>query len=425
MSSVNGTLEWIDKCSKNSIFKVEKSLLSKLNEWNFDKKSITHRSGRFFSINGLLIETNYGDTFRWSQPIIKQPEIGILGFITKIQEGRRLFLVQAKIEPGNINKTQLSPTVQATKSNYTRVHSGRKTNFLEYFLDRDKSKVLVDRIQLEQGSRFYKKVNRNILVEIDDDIDFCCDQHRWIDSKEMSELLLHDNVFNMDSRSVLSCFLVADSHTFSLHDNNDILNWMSNLKSNYFLTRKIIPLSDMHNWKVSDKRIFNTLMNDFEVIGVNVMSNGREVDSWSQPILKEEELGLVGFITKKIHDVEHYLVKAIIEPGIAEMMLTATVQVSDYKNHKSDTENNKYMEYFINPNNTRDENSIIHDSIQSEEGGRFFHFQNRNMVVAVDDNFEIDGGDYIWMNYNQVLNFINYGLFNIEARILMACHKFR
>jgi oxidase EvaA len=47
----------------------------------------------------------------WSQPIINQPEVGYLGFIVKKINGVMHFLIQAKIEPGNVNCVQLSPTI--------------------------------------------------------------------------------------------------------------------------------------------------------------------------------------------------------------------------------------------------------------------------------------------------------------------------
>ena len=62
--------------------------------------------------------------------------------------------MQAKIEPGNVNYVQLSPTLQATKSNYTQVHKGRKPLFLDYFQERDNCEVLLDQFQSEQGARY-------------------------------------------------------------------------------------------------------------------------------------------------------------------------------------------------------------------------------------------------------------------------------
>ena len=41
-------------------------------------------------------------------------------------------------KPGNINNIQLSPTVQATKSNYLRAHGGKKTKFIDYFIKKTK-----------------------------------------------------------------------------------------------------------------------------------------------------------------------------------------------------------------------------------------------------------------------------------------------
>ena len=60
------------------------------------------------------------------------------------------------------------PTLQATRSNYTRVHKGRSPLYLEYFTGEKKVEILVDQLQSEQGARFYQKRNRNIIVEVDE-----------------------------------------------------------------------------------------------------------------------------------------------------------------------------------------------------------------------------------------------------------------
>ena len=75
--------------------------------------------------------------------------------------------MQAKIEPGNVNKIQISPTIQATKSNFTQKHGGNKPKYLEYFLDNNNHKIIVDQIQSEQSSRFFKKRNNNWGLEFE------------------------------------------------------------------------------------------------------------------------------------------------------------------------------------------------------------------------------------------------------------------
>src|ERR1035437_3582754 len=130
-------ISWFDQKNRDESFVVNEIPFSELDQWYFteNKRSIVHKSGKFFRIEGLHVSTNFGDVKEWEQPIINQPEIGILGILTKVINGVRYFLMQAKMEPGNINILQLSPTVQATKSNFSRVHKGKSPAYLEYFTD--------------------------------------------------------------------------------------------------------------------------------------------------------------------------------------------------------------------------------------------------------------------------------------------------
>ena len=122
-------LKWFDG-KKEAYFSVEQIPFEELDQWCFtpNKHSLVHKSGKFFRIEGIRVNTNFGGLKEWEQPIINQPEIGFLGFIVKKIKGVYHFLIQAKIEPGNLNVVQLSPTVQATRSNYTCVHKGSAPN---------------------------------------------------------------------------------------------------------------------------------------------------------------------------------------------------------------------------------------------------------------------------------------------------------
>ena len=138
------------------------------------------------------------------QPIILQNEIGYLGILCKEINGVLYFLMQAKIEPGNINKVQISPTIQATKSNFMQVHGGRKPDYLDYFINSDKYQIIVDQIQSEQSSRFYKKRNRNIIIKVNEEVEVL-PNHKWMTLGQIKELMKYDNLVNMDTRTVLSC----------------------------------------------------------------------------------------------------------------------------------------------------------------------------------------------------------------------------
>ena len=91
--------------------------------------------------------------------------------------------MQAKVEPGNKNKLQISPTVQATKSNYTRVHGGKKIKYLKYFLKKSNN-TLAKSKQYEQGFRYLFKQNTNMIVLVKKHIKL--DQnYRWISKKDL------------------------------------------------------------------------------------------------------------------------------------------------------------------------------------------------------------------------------------------------
>ena len=69
---------------------------------------------------------------------------------------------------------------------------------------------------------------------------------------------------------------------------------------------------------------------------------------------------------------------------------------------------------------------IRHSSIQSEEGGRFYHLRSRYMVVELPEGERLEIPDnYTWMTLAQLHNFVRYNNYlNIELRGLLACLSF-
>jgi len=132
--------------------------ISKINNWKADKVSIFHISKKFFKIIGIKVNTNFFKK-NWDQPIILQNELGILGLIKNFENGK--YLLQAKVEPGNKNKLQLSPTVQATKSNFTQIHGGKKVPYLNFFLKQIKKNKTSPWFLLG----FFKRINWHVQLK--------------------------------------------------------------------------------------------------------------------------------------------------------------------------------------------------------------------------------------------------------------------
>ncbi|MDD5594497.1 MAG: NDP-hexose 2,3-dehydratase family protein [Candidatus Margulisbacteria bacterium] len=435
---------WFRSRSEANTFKVAAIPFSEMVDWHFDPVSgnLVHKSGRFFSIEGLRVKTNFGGPKQWEQPIINQPEIGILGIVTKKFGGLRYFLMQAKMEPGNVNVLQISPTVQATKSNYTQVHQGLRPLFLDYFLDRSKARVLVDQLQSEQGARFLRKRNRNMIVEIEDEIDlpedFC-----WLTLGQLKELLKIDNLVNMDARSVLSGIRYAaegerpaelaglngfakdllvsmSDRRGGRHARTEIISWFTGLKAKYECSAESVPLKELTAWRRTPTEISHESNNFFSVMAVSVQAGNREVRSWAQPLVKQAAVGLVGFLVKKIDNVLHVLVQAKLEPGFLDLVeMMPTVCFSDVECLTRQKTLPPFAEKFMAPAPER----IRYAAILSEEGGRFYHSQNKYMVVeaAETEEFKLPE-NYIWMTVAQLLEFGRYNNYlSIETRSLLSC----
>ncbi len=460
-------MDWFFSRQQAHRFRIEQIPFKDLDKWSFESYTgnLVHTSRKFFSVEGIWVETNFGPIPQWSQPIINQPEVGILGILTKKFDGILYFLMQIKMEPGNINIVQLAPTVQATRSNYTRVHQGLAPPYLEYFLNRSDSKVLIDALQSEQGARFLRKRNRNIIIETQRDVpvqdDYC-----WLTLGQIHKLMQQDNIVNMDARSVLASvpFAAPELERFqppdiplaikksagidmsllklefndfelavmnsllgnrsSVHDLDAVISWFTEHKMFYELEIERIPLKLVKHWYRTDFEINHDDGKYFSVIAVSVEADNREVPRWTQPLIKPKQEGIVACLVKNIKGVLHFLVQAKVEPGnfdVVEMAPTVQCITGSYK-HANPEDRPPMLEYVLN---IPSEN-VRFTSMQSEEGGRFFREQNRNMLIEAGDDFPLEVPDnYIWITMNQLKRFIKYNNFvNVEDRSILACIGF-
>jgi len=445
LSDVDAVLRWFaakDRCCR---FEVRQVPLAALNQWAYapDPLRLVHRSGRFFSIEGIRVETSFGSTAGWDQPIINQPEVGILGLLAREIDGVYHFLMQAKMEPGNVNILQLSPTVQATHSNYSRAHQGSAPRYLEYFTEPGRATVLLDQLQPEQGARFLRKRNRNMVVVADGPVagheDF-----RWLTLGQIKALLAHDNIVNMDARTVVSLIPLADPDEppnygmvqgitgFGLdvylsfcrsdkerHSMDAIMAWLTAGKARHAMRVFPMPLDALRGWLVSDNRVRHESGLYFSVIGVDVAAKTREATHWRQPLLHHEGQGLVGFLCQRHGGVLHFLARGSLEPGNRDgMEIGPTVACSEVAVRSRQACAPLFLEHFLEPT----DGIVRYDAVQSEEGGRFHHFQNRYMVAELPPGRVLELPDhYIWMTLGQLWRMARHGHVNIEARNIIAC----
>jgi dTDP-4-dehydro-6-deoxy-alpha-D-glucopyranose 2,3-dehydratase len=448
LMSMADFFSWFAERAKANRQDVDLVPLAELTGWRFqpDTGNLGHASGRFFTVEGLRVRTDHGGQRRWCQPIIVQPEVGLLAILVKEFGGVPHYLMQAKVEPGNVNGLQLSPTVQATRSNYTRVHGGSGIKYLEHFVAPRRGRVLVDVLQSEQGAWFLHKRNRNMIVEVTEDVpvdeDFC-----WLTLDQIRQLLRLDHVVNMDARTVLSCIpptlgrpaadgaRLATDGTFAqavrrslatddaLHSTREMLSWLTEVRARTELVQQRIPLDDVgaDGWRCTPARIFRDDGRFFEVVGVDVRATKREVVSWQQPLIAPVGPGLLALLVKRIDGVLHALVQARIEAGalnVAELAPTVHCRPGNYAGLPADR-HPRFLDYV----QTIDPAQIRYEAQHSEEGGRFYHAQNRYLVVEVGEDFPVDASpEHRWLSLHQLCDLLLHSNYlNVELRTLLAC----
>lgn len=435
-------LDWINKRNAELKVQIKQCNLSDSSFWFYDNKNgiIRNKNNSFFHITGLKETGFYNDKLiNIEQPVIVQNEIGYLGIICKEFNGIMHFLMQAKIEPGNINKVQLSPTIQATKSNFTQKHGGNKPAYIDYFIEADKHKIIVDQIQSEQSSRFYKKRNRNIIIYVEDDIEVL-PSHKWMTLAQIKSLMAIDNLVNMDTRTVLSCIpfcnielsvdekevlkdLFYDKSLFDSIFNNDdielpkIYNKINNYKMFFDVKSEFVKLTDLQNWIISDKEVKYIQPYPYKVIFCSIAIEGREVREWTQPLFAAKGKALFGLFIRERNGKKEFLVKLKHEIGCFDIVeLAPTVQLEAIHLESLDSVEKLFIEKLKN------NKSVLFDHYLSEEGGRFYHEENRNVLIGLETE-EIDSlsEEYMWLDFktlNYLVQFNN--VLNIQLRNLLS-----
>ncbi|MEU8589989.1 NDP-hexose 2,3-dehydratase family protein [Streptomyces sp. NPDC048664] len=419
---------WLAERGRASDFRVERIPFDQLDGWSFDERTgnLGHRSGRFFTVEGLHVteeDDPYGDSpyADWQQPIIKQPEVGILGILVKEFDGIPHFLMQAKMEPGNPNLLQLSPTVQATRSNYTKAHRGADVKYIEYFTDPRRGRVVADVLQSEHGSWFYRKSNRNMIVEATGDVPLL-DEFCWLTLGQINELLHRDNLVNMDARTVLSCLPYPDTGAGALLSDIELLSWFTGERARHDVRAVTVPLAGVPLWERGKDAIERPDGRYFRVIAVSVRAGNREVSGWTQPLFEPVSGGVTAFLTREFGGVTHVLVHARVEGGFLDTVeLGPTVQYTpaNYA-HRAPRDRPLFLDTVLGARGDR----IRYEAVHSEEGGRFHNAESRCLIVAADEAQapQVPPPGYAWVTPAQLTSLVRHGHYvNVQGRTLLAC----
>ena len=384
-------------------FKVDEVGLSKLKDWYFDESgNFVHKTGRFFKVvkvkNKLV---NSG--------ILLQKEIGTLGVVSCVYDDVLYILVQFKKEPGNIVSAQLSPTLQATLSNQNKVHGGSAPKYLELFQNLDKKEILFNAQLPEQGNRYWRKFNNNIVILKDyfeED-----ENYFWMTLGQVYEFKKFDNSINSCLRSVLS-LITEDVKDRQI--NTKLSSKIRNFKDKAEIDNSVIEFYS----KKDDELIFKSNNDRFHIKGISISIQDREVNSWDQPIIYDpyiKEYIILSIVNEK---ERKYLLKEYYEPGYEIGFNFGPTAIS-----KSDTSDNSLKEI----KRLFDKNAnlkLIHSIEMSEEGGRFLHCKVKHSFYELITDASLKFPDnYHLYNMDEINSMNKNKLLSMEARSLIFFAK--
>ena len=426
INSNNDLLTWIENENSKTKTILKPSAINNDSFWFYDesKSIIRNRDYSFFTIQGIQNDVI-------SQPIIVQNEVGYLGLIGKRINGVLHFLMQAKIEPGNINNVQISPTIQATKSNFTQRHGGRAPHYLDYFKNVKKYFVVYDGNEPEQCSRFFKKYNRNVIIVLEDDEEIdVLDHFKWMTIGQIKFFANnYDNLVNMDTRTVLSCIpydlatpIISTPLFKSIFgkDNSDLLLLETKKYIDKKQGTKLIRLDELKNWKLGNNELRCINQYPFCFKFFEIFIEGREVTHWMQPLAVANGKALFALAFFVLKGTMYFLIKQHKEVGCEfgfcfgpTIQLEAPFCTNDYGNTVE-------KDIF----NAIENDTCLIKTTLSEEGGRFYHEENINVVCEIKNNLsykEAKQLGYYIVTYKTIRKLIEKShMVNIQLRNLLS-----
>jgi len=437
--------DWLSLRRSQTRLSVQPLSWNENQEWSLVEGALRHESRGFFSICGVGIKAEGTSLHGCQFPMIDQPEIGMLAFLIHMTDEGPRWLLQAKAEPGNVNLVQVGPTVQATRSNYMRLHGGSPTRYLEE-VTVEGHLLLTNIDQSEQGSRFLNKYNSNVVRVLDRPVDIASDNWRWFGVADIKQALVSDFAVNTDARSVMvstDWSLLSDCGTPFLSDRSDESQCVAHLDADHCtdlrrhlrtsyqqdvsdktqhletikavsertsLCLKRIPLQSMTGWNIEENGIRSRHF-DFEVGNYGVQASDRECETWCQPLIR----GLKSHRSILILGDQDGVLKAFFrfseEPGFEN-----SIQLGP--SFQSDALNVDWAQTWVN----EQESSPLISVNQSDEGGRFMDSIMRYEVHMLRDSVseEIDRQG-LWLSLAEIQEYCSTsGMMTNEARSLVS-----
>ena len=183
---------------------------------------------------------------------------------------------------------------------------------------------------------------------------------------------------------------------------------------------KLCKIEELSHWKMKNKELVCDTPYSFKVVFCDIEIEGREVKHWCQPLFEATGIATFGMLTCVDKGVRKFLVKCRNEVGCFDKIeIGPSVQREYISNEPKDNIDKLFDEKL------EAKQGIMFDTLLSEEGGRFYQEQNRNVIIEIEkDEIELPGGAF-WCDYKTLNTLVQVNnTLNIQLRNLLSVLEF-
>jgi oxidase EvaA len=188
-------------------------------------------------------------------------------------------------------------------------------------------------------------------------------------------------------------------------DVTEVLAWLEEKRRTTDLKVTQIPVKEIDRWHIHEETgdISHDSGRFFQIVGVKTEgARDREVIAWSQPIMKQEECGMLGIICQVRNGARHYLLWAKYEPGsIVKHQLSPGIQATlSNLDRVHGGKKPMFAEYFEEGTT---KSKVIFSVEHVEDPGRFYLKTNKCVLVEVPEDEDVKiTDDFIWLTLPQI-----------------------
>lgn len=381
---------------------VERVPLAECAGWTFHDGAISHVSGGFFDVGGLL-SAGAAD----ERVVFHQRQSALTGLILSRGTSDISVLVQMRQEPGNLLGAQLAPTIQSTPANYLAVHGGRRSEYVDAFTRHSLSfATLSDSYQFDLARRYYRKSKRAVVLDAIETIP-AEPGFLWLSGLELAAMVTESALVNADLRTLLALApwsanpasglvpvsgAVRDSlvHELRREALAPIFTGPNRAESEPLHPVSLDRLTD---WQMTDDAIVNLNHADGpEVRYYRVHAPDREVSHWCQPLLWVSGEGEVTLAHRDNGGLFEVAVRVVVDPTLGGPVLLPTKVRYPEDAPPDDCQ----LSTTTSPTGRL-------STLECDEGGRFLENASRYRVVPIEDlEHTIRTEELIWLSISEL-----------------------